>query len=133
MKLITSRRNDTYLRICSQIYNADRSSTQQQASAKASAVMPGMPYNLSYDYAMRKLSQYRRGKLAESQRPRWAHLSARVDELQRRYNLPVSRALQRELTEGTAPPRQLSASYAHRLFQRLRSQRPRRLTSSTSV
>ncbi len=133
MKLITSRRNDTYLHLCRQIYDSDPATTISQVAAQASAAMPGQPYNLSFDYAMRMLSLYRRGKLPERRTPRWAHLSARVEALQRRHNLTLGQALQRELTDGTAPARQLSPSYARRLFQRLRSQRPRRTTLSQTT
>lgn len=83
---------------------------------------PAPRYNLEFDYALRQLRAFRRGKLKGRSLPRWEHLSRRVEAIQLRHSISDSEALQRELAEGTPAAITLSRSYAKKLLAHCRRQ-----------
>lgn len=99
----------------------------RMSEAVRAAINGGAPhYYISYDYAYRHLSLYRRGKKnRKGARPEmWVELDRRVNELgKRRPDAPVSRRLEEVLRSG-ATRFFITERYGMRLINRVNGRSP---------
>lgn len=121
-------RDADFKRAVGRVMTETRGERLTMGDAVRRAIKGGAPYfYISYDYAYRHLSLYRRGlKRGGKREAMWAEIDRRVRELgERRRGAPVSRLLAEVLMQGRATRFFITERYGMRVFNELGVERVR--------